>query len=101
MFKSPTCTKCNIDRGWFELQSRNGLALLCKPNNQGVTEAHKWMDGMTSEEAIRRIQYAPEYTQKEVEEAVKECCNGNHGEFPKQFLQALIQYYELGKKHGK
>ena len=56
---------------------------------------------MTTEEAIRRIQYAPEYTQKEVEEAVKECCNGNHGEFPQQFLQALIQYYELGKKHGK
>ena len=101
MFKSPTCAKCNIDRGWFELQSRNGFGLLCNPNHQGVIGAHEWRDGMTTEEAIRRIQYAPECTQEEVSEAIKECLEGAHGEFVKQTLEALIQAYELGKEHGQ
>ena len=44
---------------------------------------------MTTEEAIRRIQYSPDYTEAEVKEAVKECLMGMHGEFPRRFLVAV------------
>ena len=56
---------------------------------------------MTTEEVIRRLQHAPEYTELEVAEAVKECFDGTHGEFVMQVMQGLIKAYELGKEHGE
>ena len=44
---------------------------------------------MTTEEAIRRIKSAPDYTEVAVKEAVRECLQGKHGAFPHHFLLAL------------
>ena len=46
---------------------------------------------MTQAEALRRIEFAPQYTEAEVKEAVEECLQGKHGEFASRVLWAIYK----------
>lgn len=46
---------------------------------------------MTTEEAIKRLTYAHKYPEEEVREAVREAMMGQHGEFLKRTMYAILQ----------
>ena len=50
---------------------------------------------MTTEEAIRRIEHSRDYSHEQVKEAINEFLSGEHGEFLRLALLALVDHYGI------